>query len=62
MRFFFCVGALSCGIIPNVLSSSAIILLRKIEQIALLQCSLCHVASLPCGSVVWSVVCDCGIS
>ena len=38
------------------------VMLRKREPVATLCCSnLCSV-SLPYGAVVWSAVCDCGIS
>ena len=46
-----------------VLSSFAIILMRKRELVALLllSCCKCSVA-LPRGAMGWSAVCDCGIS
>ena len=55
----FCVGSLFCNAVHNVLSSFAIILLRKRSSwFFYLNCFLgflCSV-SLPCGTVDWSVI------
>ena len=54
----FCVWSLFCGVVLDVHSSLAIILLRKRELVALLSlcyCCLCSV-SLPQGGMGWFVV------
>ena len=61
---FFCVWSLFCYTILIVLSSSAIISLRKPELVALLKSfSCCHLAVLWLFITVgWSAVCYSGIS
>ena len=63
----FCVGFLFCCAVLCVLSSFAIIPLRKRELVALLlwyselPCFCCHSLPLPNSAVGWSVLCDCGL-
>ena len=59
----FNVRYLFCFSVRCVLSRFAIISLGKIELVALLLLgSECRSLTFPHGVIVWSVVCDCGIT
>ena len=56
--------SLFCGVIRGALSSLALIFMRKRVPVALLYIvlELAVFCIIPYGAVVWSAVCDCGIS